>query len=51
MSISIWLHRALVAAHGISDAACEFSCSMWDLVPGPGIKPRPLALGAWSLSH
>ena len=28
-----------------------FSCSMWDLVPGPGIKPRPPAFGAWGLSH
>ena len=27
------------------------SCSMWDLVPWPGIEPRHLALGAWSLSH
>ena len=27
------------------------SCSMWDLVSQPGIKPRPPALGAWSLSH
>ena len=27
------------------------SCSMWDLVPWPGIEPRPSALGAWSLSH
>ena len=26
-------------------------CSMWDLVPRPGTEPRPLALGAWSLSH
>ena len=24
---------------------------MWDLVPWPGIKPRPPAFGAWSLSH
>ena len=24
---------------------------MWDLVPHPGIKPQPLALGAKSLSH
>ena len=32
--------------------ACElFSCSMWDLVPWPGIEPGPPALGAWSLSH
>ena len=27
------------------------SCNMWDLVPEPGIKPRPPALGAWRLSH
>ena len=27
------------------------SCGLWDLVPGPGIKPRPPALGAQSLSH
>ena len=32
--------------------ACKiFSCSMWDLVPWAGIKPRPPALGVWSLSH
>ena len=28
-----------------------FSCAMWDLVPWPGIKAGPPALGAWSLSH
>ena len=28
-----------------------FNCSMWDLVPGPGIKPRPPALGAQRLNH
>ena len=27
------------------------SCSMWDLVPWPGIEHGPPALGAWSLSH
>ena len=27
------------------------SCGMWDLVPWPGIKPGPPALGAWSLTH
>ena len=26
------------------------SCSMWDLVLWPGIKPRPPTVGAWSLS-
>ena len=35
----------LVAACGI------FSCSMQDLIPWPGIKPRAPALGVWSLSH
>ena len=27
------------------------SCSMWDLVPWPGIEPGPPALGMWSLNH
>lgn len=27
------------------------SCCRWDLVPRPGIEPRPPALGAWRLSH
>lgn len=47
----IWLYRVSVAALWI------FSCSTWmvscvmpDLVPWPGIEPRPPALGAWSLS-
>ena len=31
-----WLHQVLVVAGRI------FSCSMWDLVPRPGIKPSPL---------
>ena len=31
----IWMHQIA--------AACRiFSCGMWDLVPGPGIKPRSL---------
>ena len=29
----------------------SLSCSMWDLVPQPGIEPGPPALEAWSLSH
>ena len=29
----------------------SLSCSMWGLVPHPGIKPGPPALGAWSPSH
>ena len=27
------------------------SCSMWDLVPWPGIEPGPFALGLWSPSY
>ena len=41
----IWLHCVLVTAHGI------FRCSMWDLGPQPGVKSRPPALAAQSLSH
>ena len=45
--------------HGIFQArvlewgAIAFSscCSMWDLVPWPGIKPQAPVLGVWSLSH
>ena len=32
-------------------AVLGLSCSIWDLVLCPGIKPRPPALGAQSLSH
>ena len=32
-------------------AASGLRCVMWDLVPQPGIEPRPPALGAHSLSH
>ena len=32
-------------------AAQGLCCSMWDLVPQPGIQPRPPALGVQSLSH
>ena len=35
----------LVAAGGL------FTFDMWDLVPWPGIKPWPPALGSWSLGH
>ena len=41
----IWLCQVLVAAYGI------FSCSMWNLVPRPGVKPRPPAMGTWNLSY
>ena len=32
-------------------AALGHDCSIWDLVPQPGIKPGPPALEAWSLGH
>ena len=53
----IWLFCVLVEACGIfnllqTSAACGiFSCSVWDLVPWPGIKPRPPALGTQNPSH
>ena len=37
--IYFWLHWVFAAAR------------VWDLVPRPGIEPRPPALGAWSLNH
>ena len=36
---------------GVLAAYVIFSCSMWDLVPWPGIEPWPPALGVQSLSH
>ena len=37
---------------GSSAVTCELSCSMWDLVPQPLIRPGPLpVLGAQSPSH
>ena len=50
----IWVLRVLVAAHRIFCLCCGmqvFSCSMRNLVPWPGIEPRPPALGAQSHSH
>ena len=43
-----------LAAPGFLLSTVEYgisSCDMRDLVPWPGIEPRPSALGAWSLSH
>ena len=43
--LQVWHMGSLVAA-------CKpLSCNMWGLVLWPGIKPRPPALGVWSLSH
>ena len=44
----IWLLRVLVVAGGL------LSCGMWtlsSLIPWPGIKPGPPALGSRSLNH
>ena len=42
----IWLCWFLLATCGIF-----FCCVMWELVPQPGIEPKPPALGVQSLSH
>ena len=44
LSCGVWY--LLVAACGLLVVAC-----MQDLVPRPGIKPGPPALGVWSLTH
>ena len=47
-----WLCQVLVVAQGICRCGLwALSCSLWDLVPWPGIEPRPSALGMRSLSH
>ena len=62
LKVFIGLHGVLVVVPRIF----SLPCSMWDLsavecrifrrgtqnlVPRPGIKPRPPALGAWTFSH
>ena len=52
----IWLCQVLVVALRVFNLHCNshnhfFSCSMWDLVPSPGIEPGPPAFGVWSPSH
>ena len=48
----IWTYQVLFAACGIfSCGMWTLGCSMWDLVPQPGIEPGSPALGAQSLSH
>ena len=60
---SMWgasLHLLMVVLHpwvlfffliSISLTSPGLSCSIWDLVPWPGIEPGPPELGARSLSH
>ena len=45
------LQQTHPAMHTLLFFFLSFSCSMWDLVPWPGIEPGPPALGAGSLSH
>ena len=40
-----------LSALGLSFSTRDLCCSMRDLVPLPGVEPRPPALGARSLSH
>ena len=48
----IWLCCVLVVACKTFCCTMQsLSCSMWDLVPWPGIQPRPPALGVQSLSQ
>ena len=49
----LFICLCLVAAHRIFVELCMWtlSCSMWDLVPWPGIEPRLPALGVESFSH
>ena len=50
--ISIWLCWVfIVPCVTFSCDLQTLSCCMEDPVPWPGIKPRPPALAAWSLSH
>ena len=58
--VFIWLWRVLwptgslifiVARRTFRCSMQTVICGMWDLVPGAGMKPRPPALGARSLSH
>ena len=51
----LWLHWASVVARGMVSFGMRTlrtpSCGTWDLVPWPGIKPQPPALGVQGLSH
>ena len=46
-----WFHKSLFLKNIIYLVMLGLSCGMWDIVPWPGIKPGPPALGAWSFSH
>ena len=44
MYLLLWVCQVLVVVHS------TFSCSMWDLVPWPGVEPGPSALGVGVLA-
>ena len=48
----IWQCRVLLVARGVFSCSTQnlFGCSLWDLVPWPGIEPGSSELGT-SLSH
>ena len=53
INLFVWLLQVLVASLRIFHLSCSMptmSCGMRGLVPCPGLKPRPPALGARSLS-
>ena len=52
-ALLLWafLKKFYLAALGLTCSMWTLSWGMWDLVPWPGIKPGPPALGAPSLSH
>ena len=48
----IWLHWVLVVACAIFSFVMQIlSCSLWDLVPWPGIEPQLPAMRAKSIRH
>ena len=50
-SFKLFIYLLGFAEPSMQHAEGSFCCSLWDLVSWPGIKPRPPALGAQSLSH
>ena len=52
INLFTWLHWILVLVLGIFSCSRQASsCGLWDLIPQPGIKPGPPAMGTQSLSH
>ena len=47
---SLLLFFSVAACRTFSCSLQTLICSMWDLVPLPGIEPGPPTLGVWSLS-